>query len=417
VRILYLCHRFPYPPEFGSKVRAFHTIKHLAERHEVTVAAPVRSAEEAEAAKGIAPYCHQYMTETISSAGAVMRMVLGAPTRHAASVMYFYAPALARRVRAALRHTQFDLIFVHCASVAPYVEDVTDVPMILDFVDMDSQKWMEYSRFHGFPKSLVYRVEATKMKRAEIELAGKFDMCTCATEAERQVLLGFGVDTPTAWFPNGVDLDFFAPTGDAFDPNAIVFIGRMDYYPNRQAVRYFCNAVLPRIQEVSPKATFSIVGAMPTEDVLELAKLTGVTVTGTVPDVRPHVRKAAASVAPLRIARGTQNKILESLAMGVPVVSSTEAAKGVDAIPGEHFLVADEPQDFADRVLRLMNDPGERARFAKAGRARMESHYTWRAAMRKLDTIIDDCLARRGLREPDVPRNPMSLATNLLDRP
>ena len=167
----------------------------------------------------------------------------------------------------------------------------------------------------------------------------------------------------------------------------------MDYYPNQQGVTEFCDRVLPVIQAQRPEATFSIVGAKPSPEILELGKRPGVTVTGTVPDVRPHVIKAAVAVAPLRIARGTQNKILESLAMGVPVVSSATAAEGIDAEPGEHFLAADDAKDFAAMTLRLLQDTAERDRLAKAGRARMESHHNWPASMRRLDKIIEDCLS------------------------
>ena len=322
---------------------------------------------------------------------------------------YFYAPKLVQRIHAELRRTRFDLIFVHCSSVAPYVEQVTDTPMILDFVDMDSQKWLDYSRFHHFPKSWVYWLEGVKMKRAENALARRFDLCTCTTRAEYETLLGYGVDTPAAWFPNGVDLEFFATSDAPYDPNAIVFVGRMDYYPNQHGVIDFCANVLPRIREANPEATFSVVGAKPSQEILDLAKLPGVTVTGTVPDVRPYITRAAVTVAPLQIARGTQNKILESLAMGVPVVSSEVAAKGIDAVPGDHFLAAGTADDFAVKTLRLLADPDERRRLGEAGRARMETHHTWPAAMRKLDLLIDDCLARTARADPYAHRD-LSLA-------
>jgi sugar transferase (PEP-CTERM/EpsH1 system associated) len=393
VKILYVCHRFPFKPNRGGKIRPFNMIRHLSQSHQVTVASLARSPEEAKEGEGIAPHCHRYLMDTVTSVGSVARMLAGAPTPTPASMAYFHSPRLARLIREELRRESFDLIFVHCSSVAHFVADVPGIPKILDFGDMDSQKWLDYAQFQPFPKSLVYRIEGLKMQRAEMQLARKFDLCTCTTRAEYETLLGFETGTPAAWFPNGVDLEFFKPSGATYDPNAIVFVGRMDYYPNQQGVTEFCDRVLPVIQAQRPEATFAIVGAKPSPEILELGKRPGVTVTGTVPDVRPHVIKAAVAIAPLRIARGTQNKILESLAMGVPVVSSATAAKGIDAEPGEHFLAADSAKDFAAMTLRLLSDAGERDRLAKAGRARMESHHNWPASMRRLDKIIEDCLS------------------------
>ena len=394
MKILYLCHRFPWPPDYGSKVRAFHTIKHLAAKHEVTVASLARSPAEAEAGRGIAPHCHAYLMETVSPLGAFARMLLGAPTPRPASMAYFDSPALRRRIRDEIARVGFDLIFVHSSSVAPYVQDVNGVPKVLDFVDMDSQKWLDYTRFRGFPRSLVYRLEGVKLRRAEAELARRFEYCACATRAELETLEGYGVGTPADWFANGVDLEFFCPGEDAYDPDEIVFVGRMDYFPNQQAARDFCTEVLPRIQARRPGARFTVVGADPPAATRALARQSGVTVTGTVEDVRPYVRRAAVAVAPLKIARGTQNKVLEAMAMGVPVVASGLAARGIDAVSGEHVLTADTAAESAEQILRVMTDDAERRRFAEAGRARVETHHGWGVVMHRLDAIIDDCMTR-----------------------
>ena len=168
----------------------------------------------------------------------------------------------------------------------------------------------------------------------------------------------------------------------------------MDYFPNVECMRRFCADVLPKVQAVRPQTTIAIVGADPTPDALRLAKLPGVTVTGTVPDVRPYLHRAVLMVAPLNIARGTQNKILEGMAAGLPVVASRIAAGGVDAIESDHFLVAETPEAVANAIVRVMSDPAERRRLALAGRARMLSHHAWDRSMRRLDGIIDRCLTR-----------------------
>jgi sugar transferase (PEP-CTERM/EpsH1 system associated) len=241
---------------------------------------------------------------------------------------------------------------------------------------------------------LGYWLEGAKLMREEKALAGKFDMCTATTRAEWETLVSYGVDVETDWFPNGVDAEYFAPSADPYDADTISFVGRMDYYPNQECMFDFCANTLPLLRARRPNVKLLIIGADPSPRVQGLGKLPGVTVTGSVPDVRPYVRGSAAMVAPLNIARGTQNKILEAMAMGVPVVASRAAAGGVDAKAQQHFLVAGEPRDYADALLSILDNPAERARLAESGRMRMLSHHAWAHSMERLDGIVDRCLAR-----------------------
>jgi sugar transferase (PEP-CTERM/EpsH1 system associated) len=393
VRILFLSHRFPYPPNDGAKIRAYHIVDHLARGNEVTVAAPLRSARERDESRGIEGRCARVIAEEITPGAARLRMVGNLLTRAPSSMGYFRSPALERRIREELAARPYDLIFAYCSSIAPYVAGARGPRKILDFVDMDSQKWLAYAKVHRFPLSLGYRLEGTKLRRAEAELARHFDLCTCATPAETATFEGYATGVEADWFPNGVDIDRFAPATEPYDPDSICFVGRMDYYPNARCMVEFCAETLPLIRARRPATKLAIVGAEPLPSVRRLAAIPGVTVTGSVPDVRPHVRKAALTVAPLAIARGTQNKILESLAMGVPCVCSDLAAGGVDAVAGEHLLAASTPEGYAAAILRILGDPGERRRLAEAGRARMLSHHTWESAMRRLDAILERTLA------------------------
>lgn len=389
MKILFVCHRFPFPPTRGGKIRPFNIIKHLNQNHEVFVASLARTPEEAEAGEGIAPHCASYQVRVVNPVAAWARMLLRLPTPGPSSMGYFYSPDLARDIQKLIAQHDFDLMFVHCSSVAPYLADVTGTRKILDFGDMDSQKWLTYARFKNPLLAPLYWLEGKKLEAAEKALAKRFSLCSCTTKAELETLQGYNIDNPSDWFPNGVDLDFFQPSHNAYDPDQICFIGRMDYYPNIQTMKQFVEKTLPLIHAERPQTKLSIVGASPVAEVRALAQTNGVTVTGTVSDVRLYVTNAALCVAPLEIARGTQNKILESLAMGVPVVTSSQAAGGVDAVPGEHFLVADDPSATATAVLRLLDDPAERQRLAAAGRSRMETHHSWAGSMARLDKIIE----------------------------
>ena len=394
MKVLFVCHRVPYPPSRGGKIRPFNVIRHLATRHEVTVASLARSAAEAEAAAPLARHCHRVLVETISAPAALTRMVVRLPTTAPSSVGYFYSPALARRIQTEVDRTRFDLVFVHCAFVAPYVADIRGPRKILDFGDLDSQKWLAYASARAYPLALGYAVEGAKLRRLEASLASRFDLCTCTTRAELETLRSYGVPVPSGWFPNGVDAAYFQPSDEPYDPESIVFVGRMDYFPNQQCMLDFCRTTLPLVRARRPRASLTIVGADPSPAIRALGRLPGVTVTGSVPDVRPYVHRAAVAVAPLTIARGTQNKILETMAMGVPTVASTIAAGGVDAEPGRDFLTAAEPGEYADALVRLLEDPGERRKLAEAGRARMVSHHDWERSLRLLDDLIDEVTKR-----------------------
>jgi sugar transferase (PEP-CTERM/EpsH1 system associated) len=396
VKILFVCHRLPYPPKRGGKIRPFNIVKHFTEAgHRVTVASLARSAKEADEGRDLRKYCAETIVEVIGDWPARLRMVARLPTSAPSSFGYFYSPQLERRVQSALAGESFDMIMVHCSSVAPYVANVTGVAKVLDFGDMDSQKWLLYARHRRLPLAAGYWLEGRKLERTERRLATQFDLCTCTTLAEHDTLRDYDTGAATDWFPNGVDATFFAPTNDDYDRNTICFVGRMDYFPNEQGVLWFCREVMPLVHARRPNARLLVVGAAPPRSILALHGHGGVEVTGTVDDVRPFARRAALTVAPLLIARGTQNKILESLAMGVPVVASVEAARGVDAEPGAHLLTGADGAEFAAAVLRILDDPAERRRFAEAGRERVLARHSWPASLERLDGMLARHLGSR----------------------
>ncbi|WP_298824576.1 TIGR03087 family PEP-CTERM/XrtA system glycosyltransferase [uncultured Piscinibacter sp.] len=394
MRILFLSHRFPYPPTFGSKVRAFHVIRHLSREHEVTVLSLVRSDQELAEAAGIAGQCHAFEAIRVHDSLQTLKMAAALPSRWTASEAYFHSAALSRALQRRLNAKSFDFAFAHCSAVGRYLEQARGLPKLIDFCDVDSQKWLDYTQFKRWPLSWGYRWEGMRLAAAERRIAARFDAVTVATAGEMDVLHRMGVRERVDWFANGVDAAFFSPDAEPYDQDLISFVGRMDYFPNEQCMEVFCAEVLPLLQRERPALRLQIVGAAPTARVKALTRHVGVTVTGSVPDIRRYVRRSAVTVAPLKIARGTQNKILESMAMGVPVVCSTVAARGVDAVPGEHLLAADSPHEVCSAVLRLVGDRAERARLSEAGRARVLTHHGWEAAMQRLDGIVARSVSR-----------------------
>src|SRR5688572_21249416 len=274
MNILYVCHRFPFPPKRGGKIRPFNMIRHFTARgHRVTVCSLARSSAEASESAGIAPYCSDFEVTQVKEPIQFARMLARLPLTTPSSMGYFYSQRLARRIHEHLALQRWDLLFVHCSSVAQYVQHVRNVPKLLDFGDMDSQKWIEYANYKPMPLSWGYRLEGAKMKMAEKRLAKRFDVCTATTRAEWQTLEGYGTGAVTDWFPNGVDSEFFSPTDEGYDADTISFIGRMDYYPNQECMSRFCKQVWPLLRQRRANSKLLIVGADPSTAVRQLGRL------------------------------------------------------------------------------------------------------------------------------------------------
>ena len=298
---------------------------------------------------------------------------------------YFYSNEIASDVKQLLHDKKFDFIMVFSSSAAQYVEHVTDTPKMLDYCDMDSQKWLAYVDYKRWPISMGYALEGKKLEADEKRLAKKFDLGSGATDFEVETLEEFNTGIATGYFPNGVDSDFFKPVDVDYKKNSICFVGRMDYYPNEVCIINFCHDVLPIIREKYSDVTFKVIGAAPTKEVLDLNAIDGVEVTGTVDDIRKHAQSCEVMVAPLMIARGTQNKILEGMAMGIPVVSSHLAARGVDAEVDEHILAATTNEEYAEEIISIFADGNKRDQISKAGRERVLSHHNWKRGMEMMD--------------------------------
>jgi sugar transferase (PEP-CTERM/EpsH1 system associated) len=399
MNILFACHRVPFPPNRGGKIRPFHMLRHLARQHSVVLVSLAESEAELRESENLRDLCTEVAVEVVPRRvrwGQAWRALhTGTPS----SVAYFRSARLHARVDHLVARRSFDLALVHCAFAAPYVQKARCTTQVLDFGDLDSAKWFDYSRCRPLPLSIGYRLEATKLRRFEQRCAAHFDRCTVTTTGELQEYRSLGVAVDGTVIPNGVTASFFEiePDGD-LDSNVLAFLGRMDYFPNIDGVLHFVRDVLPRVRVSVPGVQLRIIGANPDRRILELREAPGVTVTGSVPDVRPYLRDAALSIAPLRIARGTQNKILESMAMGLPVVATPIAAKGVQAVPGRDLLVAPEPATFASHIVALLQNPGLRAQLSAAGRRQVAEAHDWSRSMRILDGVLDAAASRRPAR-------------------
>jgi sugar transferase (PEP-CTERM/EpsH1 system associated) len=391
MNILYLAHRIPYPPNKGDKVRSFHQIQHLSKSHTVHLACLVDTPEDLLYVKDLEKCCASvdvvYRGKTTARVLALRALF----TRKPLSVASFYSRELQQKITRRLRSETFDRIVVFSSAIAEYVRYVDDVPKVIDFVDADSEKWRLYARFHRFPLSWIYRLEAERLARYEAEVAKSGAHAIFISEREAGVLQGRTGDRPVSVIPNGIDVDYFSPTqAQALRPREpiIVFTGAMDYFPNVDAVRYFCRAIFPLVRRTMPEARFYIVGRHPTRQVRALGQQPHVIVTGSVPDVRPYLMMARVAVAPLRIARGVQNKILEAMATGVPVVGTSMAFQGIPAMQADGIRVTDEPTSFAHQVLTLLQDHDLQRQCSRQAGHYVRHYYRWEEHGTRLESLL-----------------------------
>ncbi len=394
--ILFLVHRAPWPPDRGDRIRSWHMFEALAKLAPVHVAALADNEADAAAARAkMAPLCKSLCIEVRKAsrpAALVQAILRGEPV----SNRLFRSAALAEHVGALLALGTVTHIVAFSGQMAQYLPARFDGPVIMDFVDVDSAKFATYAeQDKRQPLNWVHAREAKKLAAFEAEVARQVDASLFVSEAEAALFRersGLGGDIVFA-VENGIDTDRFDPAlafdraGEGEGPLA-VFTGQMDYSPNIDAVQWFAADILPLVRKAHPGARFAIVGRAPAEDVRALAVLPGVTVTGEVPDVRPWLAAADAVVAPLLLARGVQNKLLEAMAMARPVVASAAAATGIDALDGEHLLVAEDATAMAAAIGRLFDDPAAAATMGKAARARMIARYGWDARLAPLGDLL-----------------------------
>jgi sugar transferase (PEP-CTERM/EpsH1 system associated) len=341
--------------------------------------------------------------------GRALKAVL---TGEPLTVAYFNEKELHRRVRARLQDSRFDAILVYSSSMAQFVEDQVDVPRIMQFADLDSLKWEQYTRNAWPPMRWVYGLEAHRLLRYERHLAHSFAHSLVCTPLEAQDFQKLIPGAPVSCVGNGVNLDYFKPSDVPKKKNSLVFTGVMDYLPNVDGVVWFCREILPLVRAKIQEVTFTICGSRPSQAVQALQQIPGVTVTGRVPDVRPYLTSASVCVVPLRMGRGIQNKLLEAMATGLPAVATTTAFGGVEAVPGEELLVADEPEQFASSVVRLLENADVRRQMGQAARAAMEKHYNWKTCLAALDEVLESVTGARQIPGHSMPtgtRSPVSV--------
>lgn len=391
-KLLFLAHRIPFPPNKGDKIRSFHLLQHLARRHQVFLGSFVDDPHDWQYRSQVEALCAEVCLRPLAPRRAKLRSAMGLVTGEALSLPYYRDPEMQRWVDQTMTRAGIDHVVVYCSSMAQYVdhERYRGTRRILDVVDVDSDKWRQYAQSKSGPIAWIYRREADRLLAYERGIAARFDasLFVSAAEAELFRRLAPEVAEKVGHYNNGVDTAYFDPARISESPYppggpVLVFTGAMDYWANAEAVQWFADQVFPRLRARRPDLRFFIVGSKPSESVLALARREGITVTGRVPDVRPFLQHAALAVAPLRIARGIQNKVLEALAMARTVVCTSAAAEGLQPEDWLNAAVRDDADEFAEAVLeRLSGQPND------IGRDYVLKHYSWDSHLAGVDRLL-----------------------------
>lgn len=405
MNILFLVHRIPYPPNKGDKIRSWNELRHLAERHDVHLGCLMDQPEDAKWIDSLRPVVSSLEVAPLDTRLARIRslgaLVRGGPL----SVPYFHSSRLQAWVNETLQRKSIDVILLFSSPMADYVWH-TDIPWVMDFCDVDSDKWTQYSHKSSRLLRPLYALEGRRLAEYELAVLRRCHSATLVTEQEKELWrhLPLALQNKVHVIPNGVDLEFFAP--DALpsipqrEPHTLSFTGAMDYYANVDAVTWFVNEIFPRVRAVYSDARFNIVGSNPTAEVLELGKRDGIVVTGFVDDIREWYMRAALCVVPLRIARGIQNKVLEAMAMARPVLVTQPAYEGLGAQCGTEVQRVQGSEEFAAQAIRLLGDPMTAEAMGRAGREFVERNYVWEGAMGRLEQLL--LATQAGHQQPQV---------------
>ena len=390
MKILFLSPTVPFPLTDGGRIRVFNLLKQIAEKNDVTLLALETQPTDAEG-----------VTE-LQQLGIQVHLVPNAPTlprvsfgtlanafrkRQPITVARYDLPVYRQKFRELIATENFDLVHYEMFHTAQFRTEV-DLPSVLSQQNVDSAIWRRLCGETANPfYKFAYWTQQLAFQRYERVLSPKFDAVTCTSDIDAAVFQRHCAADTIEIIPNGVDITHYQPDFTSEAPAHLIYIGSMDWYPNEDAVAFFADEVLPGIQDKVPDVQFSIVGGNPSARVQRLAEREGVVVTGRVPEIKPYFAEATVFVVPLRIGSGTRLKILEALAMGKAIVSTSVGAEGLDLKDGEEIFIADEPTAFADAVTRLLTDASLRRRVGENGRARVERDYDWRSIAEKLHNL------------------------------
>ena len=386
--ILFLAHRIPYPPDKGDKIRSWRLLSHLLEKYDVHLGCFIDDPDDWRHVDHLRERCKSTHFVKLNPLFAKVKSAGGLLSGVPLSMPYYMDNSMRRWVDKTRKKALLAEV-VFSSSMAPYIQKpVGNRIRIVDLCDADSAKWSQYAETKSGTMAWVYAREGRLLSRVERDIIGWADAAFAISDSEAKTLAPAGV----YWFGNGVDAEFFNPQRKYKilpSPADIVFVGAMDYWANIDAAQWFLENCFPAIQQSRPETTLAIVGARPPESLLKLSGRNGVTITGRVDDVRPWLSEAKVVVAPMRIARGVQNKVLEAMAMGKAIVATSDAAEGIAVDKNSEIVIANCPQKQSEEVLSLLKNSDRRTALGSKAREKILSGYTWENQLKRFDNIVD----------------------------
>lgn len=398
--ILFMVHRIPYPPNKGDKIRSFNMLRWLSERYDVHLGCFLDSQEDKEYVAELAVFCKSYkvieLTPPVAKIKSLRAFLTGGPI----TLPYFWSIELAEWVANTVREQDIRKAFMFSSPMAQYLEPSAfeGILRVIDFIDVDSDKWKQYAEKASFPMSWVYQRECRTLAKYEEKIADMFDSVALVSSKEAELfrtIIRSELHSKVHSVSNGVDSDYFSLTAKfdlmPFSGQVVSFTGAMDYWANVEAVVWFCKKVWPLVLERTPKACFYIVGTSPSSEVLALHDGVSVVVTGRVKDVRPYLNASAAVVAPLRIARGIQNKVLEALSMERYVIGTTMAFEGIECDGKDlDISIVDDEVGFSEALSAQLEIEAGRTsiRAHMKNRKFVTDYYNWEAKLNELTPLL-----------------------------
>ncbi|MBP3959235.1 TIGR03087 family PEP-CTERM/XrtA system glycosyltransferase [Gemmata sp. G18] len=387
-RVLYLTHRVPYPPDKGDRIRTYHLLRQMVKRGRVWLGCLADEPVPPESLAALNELCERVAVVPVGGSSRWGRAAWSLATGMSLSEGLFASNGLARVLKEWAAEAKFDAVVASSSALVPYLRApaLAGTPAVVDLIDVDSQKWLDFAAASRAPKKWLYRLEAARVRKIERALAGSVRAASVVSRAEADVYDSFTRAGAATVATNGVDLDYFAPVAPVTGETqlACAFVGALDYMPNEDAAIWFARDIWPAIRAKFPAAEFRIIGRKPTPAVQALAVLPGIRLIGQVPDVRPFVASAAVVVVPLRLARGVQNKVLEAMAMAKAVVAAPPALAALGTESGIHLLSASTPEEWVNTVSALFTDAGLRHKLSGAARQFVERHHHWEQCLRPL---------------------------------
>ncbi len=390
MKVLFLSSWFPYPPDNGSRIRIFNLIKQLSKEHDITLLSFFRDGEVTEdRLKAMQRYCSTVQVVPLAPfRPSSFRSILGLFSPRPRSFVDRYSRRMQGLVERTVREGDFSVVIASQIATAPYAVTLEGLPRVFEEVELATLR-EQYTNQSRFGRRLRYGLTWWKTRRFTAHLLRQFDGCTVASQQERANVLSIVPNCRhVVVVPNGVDLDRYKGHLGAPEPGTLVFPGALTYSANFDAMAFFLHQIFPLVKAHWPEVVLRITGKTNGVPVDRLPLDESVILTGYLDDVRPAVAQSWACVVPLRVGGGTRLKILEAMALGTPVVSTSKGAEGLEVTHGEDILIADTPAEFADAVLRLLDDKALRARLAANGRRLVESRYGWKVIGEKLDQLL-----------------------------